>query len=151
MTPDEARAAVEASNKLRADRLEANENARIIQEAADLVAYETLADEFGEENLSRLNLPYTAGCPTFLVVRTPTAGEAKRYRDQVKPKDFSKAPDTVAPAELLAAACRVYPLRDEAGNALYKLAGDKRPGVYTQLGMLALALAQGREADEGKG
>jgi hypothetical protein len=150
VTPDEARAKIEASNKRLAERREANENLRVVQEAVDLEAFEALADELGRENLSRLILPYTEGCTTFLVVRTPTTAEAKRYRDQVKPKDFSKAPDMVAPAELLAAACRVYPPKTPEGDVLYRLAGDKRPGVYTQLGLLALGLAQGQEAEAGK-
>jgi hypothetical protein len=115
--------------------------------ASDLEAIDELEQEHGDSNVKVIHVPYTAGLPTCVAVRTPKPAEAKRYRARVKTQPGSKhAPDYVVAAEELAETCLVYPTKE-----LYERLVEARPGLATQVGLKALELSTGVEEAEGKG
>jgi hypothetical protein len=84
-----------------------------------------------------------------IACRCPDKVELKVYRDRVKPKrgrnGVEQPPDLVAAAEEIGRMCLVYPSA-EAFEALLELT----PGLLTQLGREAVALAVGDEESEKK-
>lgn len=118
-----------------------------VEKCVDLEAIDALETEHGDSNIKVIHVPYSAGLPTCVAVRTPKPIEAKRYRDRVKPRPDSKAaPDYVAAAEELADICLVYPNAER-----FKALCEARPGLATQVGLKALELSTGVDEAEGKG
>lgn len=134
---------IEAKRAARRAEIEA---ARDEQKAADLEAIFEIEAEHGDTNVSHIQVAHVPGLPVLIAVRCPTPAELKRYRARCKPTSDGKMPDTVAAAEELAAACRVYPSAE-----LYARIGEARPGAHVLAGFEALKLAGARAADEGKG
>jgi len=122
-----------------------------VQRELDEIELLKLKIELGDDNIASVDLPYSPGLPTLVAAKAPQGALLKRYRARIKMKDGAIDPMSIAAAaEELVASCRVYPARDEGGDALYRAIGEARPGVYAQLGQAALKLGAGKEADEGK-
>ena len=138
--------AIDAIEARRAARKAARAAEARAQLAADLEALDALEEAHGDSNLKRLDVPFTPGLPTLCVVRTPRPVEIKRYRDQVKPRGPGDVPDLTKAAEAVCAVALVYP----AADVFVKMC-EARPGLAAQLGSVALSLALGAEAAEGKG
>lgn len=111
----------------------------------DLEAIDSIDAATGDSNVAIVRVPYTVGQPVLIAARCPTPVELKRYRDMVKPRKDGSIPDAVAAAELVADVARIYPEPD-----VYKEICKARPGVAAQLGLAALNLAVGQEAEAGK-
>lgn len=143
LTPEERIAAAEARI---AARRAAAEGPRLEQAAIDAEAKADAVDEHGEADLAVVEIPFTSGLPMLAIFRTPTTAETKRYRDRVKPKAEGKVPDFAAAAEEIALVTRVYP----DAETLKRMCAA-RPALLVECGTLALGLARGRDAAEGKG
>ncbi len=108
--------------------------------------------ELGVNAMAAIVVPFTPGSVTRVATRTPSPEEIKRYRARAKPKKPGELGNLHEGAAELAALTRVYPPRDGgAGDAAWTLVLSQRPGLDTQLGLLAVKLAVGSEEDEGKG
>lgn len=136
---------LEAIEARRAERKEALEKQRLAQLAVDLVALERLEEEHGDSNVARIDVPYTPGAVTFVVVKTPSSAYYKRWKSRVKPDAKGRPGDAVAAAEELASVCRVYP--DETQ---YEALCEARPGLHVKVGLEALKLSTGQAESEGK-
>jgi|GEM_PF-5023240 hypothetical protein len=126
----------------RAARKAEQASKRAEQRVLDLEALDGLEVEHGDSNVAHLDVDAGPGLPTLAAVRCPRPAEVKRYQARLR----EKHPDPVAAAEEIGAACLVYPPAGEQRSALLAA----RPGLPVQLGTLALELATGRAADEGK-
>jgi regulator of protease activity HflC (stomatin/prohibitin superfamily) len=135
----------------RAKRKEDLAAASDAQKAIDLEAISALEEEHGDSSVKVLVCPYKPGFPVAYAVRCPKRAEYARYNDRVKPKGDGKIGDVTAAADELAAVCRIYPPRDEAGNALYASACEVFPALNKQLGILAANMAAGDVESAGKG
>lgn len=130
---------IEARREARKAQLE---SARSEQIAVDLEAIDALEVEHGDSNIAEVEIPFTAGLPVKLAVRTPKPVELKRYRDRLrKNKD-----QQLEAAQELAAVTWVYPSDKEVQKAVL----EARPGVDGQLGVTALQLALGKTEDDVK-
>jgi len=121
------------------------EKAEAVQEEIDLEEILKLEIEHGVENVTVVKGLFVPGCVTRVASRTPSPEEIKRYRHRVKPKKLGDVPNSQDAAAELAAVTRIYP-NLEAWEKILRA----RPGVDTQLGQQAVALAVGEEEAEGK-
>ena len=117
-----------------------------VQAAIDLEAIDALEVEYGDNNIAVIVVPFTPGSVTRVACRTPKPEEIKRYRYRVKPKKLGDVPSSQEAASELAAVTVVYPAKEAWDRVL-----GERPGLDTQLGQRAVALAVGEEESEGKG
>jgi hypothetical protein len=140
--PDTSEADITAVEDKRAARKAALASARNTQRALDLVAIDELEVEHGDSNVAIIELPFVEGLPTCAAVRTPKRPEVKRYQDRIK-RDKSA---TAEAAEEIGKVAVIYPSDPDVVAKLY----DSRPGLPVQLGVAALNLATGKDADEGK-
>lgn len=129
----------------RAERKAALEKQRKAQRVIDLEALDTLEIEHGDSNVAAVGVPFTPGMVTMAIVRVPKPAELKRYRSRITPDSKGHMGDMVAAAEEVAAVCRVYP-----DTEAYEALCEARPGLHVEMGLKALKLGSGREADEGK-
>lgn len=122
---------------------EANE-----QRAKDLEALDALEVEFGDTNIIKIDVPFTPGLPTLAAARTPRPEELKRYRQNlnVTPGEKLDLAGSGDAAAQLGRTVLKYPDADT-----FKAMCAARPDLASQLGQLAVKLAQGKAADEGKG
>lgn len=132
----------------RAALLEQRRAAEEDQRATDYEAIYAIEDATGEV-LRVLEVEHVSGLPCTIGVRAPSAHEVKRYHDRLRLRvSRSGRPETadaIGAQEELGRACTVYP----QGEVLDRLE-EARPGLRVSAGMAAVALAQAREADEGK-
>lgn len=141
-----------------ADKLAAREAKREAKRAAthekwsaqkllDLDAIEPLEETHGSTNIAILDVPYTDGLPACCACRTPEEPEMKRYRASVKPKKDGEplTNNMTSAAEELAHVVLAYPSREVFAEMC-----AARPGIKAQLGGLAVKLAVGQAAAEGK-
>lgn len=126
----------------RAVRKAAQEVARNTQRALDLEEIDALEIAHGDSNVAIIELPYVEGLPTCAAVRTPKKAEVKRYQDRIK-RDKSA---TAEAAEEIGKTAIIYPSDPEIVARLL----DTRPGLPVQLGVAALNLATGKDAEAGK-
>lgn len=131
----------------RAARKAALDKEEETQAAIDLEEIDALEVEYGDNNIGVIVVPFTPGSVTRVACRTPKPEEIKRYRHRAKPKKLGDVPNGQEAAAELAAVCYVYPRNKEA----WDLVLSQRPGLDTQLGLRAVALAVGEEEQEGKG
>lgn len=115
------------------------------QRAEDLEALDALEVEHGDSNIAHVDVAFTPGLPTLAAVKAPSRNVIKRYRDRVKPRKNGQAGDPTEAAIELCGACRVYPDAEVFAQML-----EARPGLDSQLGLLALRLAVGVEEEKGK-
>lgn len=115
------------------------------QAAIDLEAIDALEVEHGYNNIAVIIVPFTPGSVTRVAARTPKPEEVKRYRHRVKPKKLGDVPNAQEGAAELSAVVRVYP-----DQAAWDKVLSERPGLDTQLGQRAIALAVGSEEEAGK-
>jgi len=134
-------------NKRRADRKEALRVQEDTQRALDLEAIDALEIQFGDSNVTVVDVAFTPGQATCFAVRTPSDPEMKRYKSRIKGVANSKEIDAVGAAEEVGESCLIYPADPELRAAM-KLA---RPGALAACGTEALKLGNGRAASEGKG
>lgn len=133
----------EARRAARKAELEAQRKA---QHEIDIEALDALEVEHGDSSVEAINVPFTPGLPTMVIVRAPKQVELKRYRDMVKPRKNGEQGDSVAAAEALASLCLLYPDRETFAKIC-----DARPGVHAQSGATAIQLAVGKSSEEAKG
>jgi hypothetical protein len=126
----------------RAARKAALAEAREAQRALDLAEIDALEITHGDSNIAVIELPYVDGLPTCAAVRTPKKPEVKRYQDRIK-RDKSA---TAEAAEEVGKCTLVYPSDPEVQARLL----DTRPGLPVQLGVTALNLSTGKDAESGK-
>lgn len=134
--------------KARDERKAAQAKKRKAQRDQDLVALDDLEIEHGDGFVKPVELDedmYLDGLPTMVIVRVPSRPEGKRYRDQVKSSkaDIKKILEA---QEMLGASCRVYPDKETYERML-----DKVEVLASRVNAVAVKLAQGGEAEEGKG
>jgi len=128
----------------RTERKAAATRAREEQYAQDLEALDALETELGDGAVSPIDLAaHSAGLPTMVVVRTPSALHFKRFRDMVR---RAKDGNTGAATDLLADVSVAYPDPDT-----YARVREAFPGVHDSVGVVAIRLAQGQATNEGKG
>lgn len=121
------------------------------QRLIDETARFELEESIGATRVAFLDVPHTPGLPTMIGCQCPNDAQMKKYRARVKTKADGKEGDKIMGAEELAAQVRIYPPKDEEGDALYKRLLDARPGIHVALGVAAVKLAVASEQDEGKG
>ncbi len=117
------------------------------QRVLDLEALDAAEVEHGDTSVAHIDVPYTSGLPTMVVVRAPKDAEIKRYRAGLKVKDGQL--DTAASnaaAEQLGAVCVVYPDKETFAKMC-----EARAALKSQVGARASALSTGKAAEEGKG
>lgn len=135
---------IEARREARKAELKKQRDA---QRAIDLEALNSLEIEYGDENISALDIAFLPGQVTLAAVRTPTSPEVKRYQSRIRPTREGRLGDSSAAAEEIGASCVVYPSKGEQCDALFAA----RPGLLVNLGMRALDLSTGKAEAEGKG
>lgn len=139
MSPDEDIVAIEA---LRAERKARVEVEKTKQRAIDLRALNSAEEEYGDEMVAFLELPYTPGLPGMVIVKCPLPDALKVFRARLR----EKSPDATKAAAELARRCMVYPDAE-----VFKELLEKRPGIDAQAGLHASRLAIAREKTEGEG
>lgn len=143
-TLDDEIAALEA---LRADNLAQDEKARKAQYLVDLKARVDLEGEHGTVTAVKLSR-FVKGQPTQVLVRAPSREEYKRYKSQAFAAANSKGgAGQIVAGEMLANACWIYPAEAEEKAALLEVAS----GLLSSITLAAVALAEGKAEDEGKG
>jgi len=145
MVDNEGREAeIQARRAARKAELKKGEQA---QRVIDLEALDSAEVEHGDSNVAYLDVPYTPGMPTMVIIRCPKPSEVKRYQDRVKPKANGKqSPDAAMDAAReLGAATLLYPPKELFTELL-----EQRPGLDMQAGVESLGLARATSADEGK-
>lgn len=121
--------------------------ARAAQEAKDIDAEAELMDEHSPLAVVKV-AAYVPGHPTRALARMPNAAEWKRYRAIVGKSAQKEDLGTVLEAQAqLGRACWVYPREEEGRKAMTAA----MPGIETTIGRAAVALAEGKAAEEGKG
>ncbi len=135
---------IEELEAKRAKVLAEREKAETEQAERDLEARFALEDEHGPVAEIKMRV-FKAGQPTRAYVRMPESGEYRRFKDLVQKHE--KQPKKVQDAaDQLARATWVYPADDEAKAAML----DAFPGLLTTIANVAVAMANGKDADEGK-
>jgi len=129
----------------RAERKAALDDQRKAQLAEDLEALDALEVEHGDANVARVNVPYTPGLPTFVVVRAPKAAEFKRYKERIKSRRDGTPGDPVFAADELGECTRVYPDKETFSKML-----EARPGLTTPMGVASSNMGTGRADESGK-
>lgn len=131
----------------RAAKQDAEEEARKAQYLIDLAARIELEEEHGHVTAVKLSR-FVKGVPTMALVRAPSKPEYSRFKGMHASAANSKnaAKGRIDALEMLGNACWVYPA-EEKRDAMLGVA----TGLVVNIGNAALALAEGREEDEGKG
>lgn len=139
---------IEELRKKLEDLREAREKEEEAQLEKDLEAQIELESEHGALVTVKPK-KYVSGQPTFALVRTPTSSEYKRFKAMVASAGEGKAraKKVQEAGELLAKVCWVYPQEEEDRGSMLEVF----PGLLTSMGIVAAKLAEGDEADEGKG
>jgi hypothetical protein len=132
----------------RAEDAHTRQEAHDTQRLSDLDALEIAEAEHGATNVAFVNVPYTPGLPTIVIVRVPSPPEMKRYRFLAKPKkpDEPLTEHITAANEAMADTCLAWPAVD-----VFAKICDARPGVKAQCGGAAVRLSLGHQEEEGKG
>jgi len=139
MSPEERIAQTEARRAARKADLEKQ---RVEQYSLDLAALDTAEEEHGDARIARLDLDYTPGLPTIVVVKCPSRDHIKVYRAKVS----EKKPDHTKAAVWLAGRCLVYPSPE-----VFEQLIDAYPGIDAQAGLRASLLSVAKAQDEGEG
>jgi hypothetical protein len=116
------------------------------QYALDLEALDALEVEHGDGAVARLDPErYVEGLPTFVVLKTPSGAQYKRFCDQLakQAKDSGKARQDAQ--DLLAKSCWVYPKQEEQAAMLADF-----PGILTSIFVRAMQLVEAKQVDLGK-
>lgn len=111
------------------------------QELLDLDAIESLESEHGAAALGQVEVKYTPGLPTVVVVRTPKRVEIKRFREECKAPnaDIQEAQDKLADV------CVLYPA-PEVRPELW----EKYPGIKAMVAQKCILLAAGHAETRAK-
>ena len=139
---------IEEANARRAKARAALELQCKEQLVQDLEALENFELEYGPSNVKALRVNYAPGLPALAVVRVPSKLEIKRYQDKIKPSKKAEIGDLQAAAVQVGRVCLVYPAE---GTELREALLDQRSPILVEAGFAAVALAESRDADEGKG
>jgi hypothetical protein len=128
-----------------AERDEAWSEQRIL----DLEACEAIQAQAPNVPHSKVDVVWSPGLVTLVMVRCPRKEELSRYRLGIKYNDGAMVPASVTDAaELLAAVTVVYP--DRKGDE-WKALCEARPAVSAGAGQAALKLSVATAQAEGKG
>lgn len=137
------------------DRREARAKREEAQYNVDLEARIDLEDEHGQLTAVRVSR-FVDGQPTLALVRTPTASEYKRFKDLVH-RAVGMKNETTKKSEAIdqiARSCWVYPAPKAADGEPSDAQNEMLetfPGLLTPIANVAIALAEGKSEDEGKG
>ncbi len=133
-----------------AERKAESDEAFTEQRILDLEACEAEEARLGASvPTKKVDVVWSPGLPTLVMVRCPLKQELTRYRTDLKLKDGAPDPKSATDAaELLAAVCVVYP--DRKGD-VWKALCEARPGVAAGAGSAAISLAVASAQEEGKG
>jgi hypothetical protein len=146
MSADEELEALEAEMQARKDKHAA---ARSAQRLIDKRALNEAQLEHGEESVEFLNVKFTPGLTTLVIVKRPAEFTIKKFRHMVKAKPGrngkTEPGDQIEAVEAVADVCVIYPTGDEL-DKLYA----ERPGVKAQAGAAALELITAAKESEGK-
>jgi hypothetical protein len=131
----------------RAEAAHARQEAHDKQRLSDLDFLEIAEVEHGATNVDFVNVPFTPGLPTLVIVRVPSPPEMKKYRYDAKPKkpDDPLTAHITSANESIADMCLVWPAAD-----VFAKICDARPGVKAQCGGAAIRLSLGHQEEEGK-
>lgn len=146
MSAAEELEALEAERQARKDK---HARARAEQRLTDMHALNAAEIEHGEESVAPLDVKFTPGLPTLVIVKRPAEFTIKKFRHMVKPKPGrngkTEPGDQIEAVEAVADVCVIYPTGDEL-DKLYA----ERPGVKAQAGAAALDLITAAKESEGK-
>ncbi len=122
--------------------------AREAQLAVDLEALDALEVEHGDGKVERLDVErFVPPHPTFIVLRTPSSVQYKRFCDQVSRAAKHGDPKARRDAEnMLGESCWVYPADAEQRKAML----DEFPGLLLSVAIRAAKLVEANEVEEGK-
>lgn len=145
---------VEEIQKRRADRKAAQNSKRLEQYVLDLEELDRLEEQHGDGRIVVHHISddegtpsrYVDGCVTLAVFRLPTRVEMKRYQDQCKPDRKGRPGDTVAAANQVARACRLYPDAESWTQLIETYAG-----IDVHAAVSVLEAVSGVAEEEGKG
>ena len=137
------------------DRRDARASREEAQYEVDLEARIELEDEHGQLTAVKVSR-FVDGQPTIALVRTPTSSEYKRFKDLVHRAVGMKNETTkkTEAIDQIAKSCWVYPAPrandGEPSDAQAEML-ESFPGLLTPIANVAIALAEGKSEDEGKG
>lgn len=145
---------IEEIQKRRAARKAALNELRLEQFANDLEQLDALELEHGDGKVVPHHISdddgnparFVEGCVTMAIFRLPTKAEMRRYQDKCKPDRRGRPGDTVAAANQIATACRLYPDKDG-----WELLIETYPGMETNAAVSVLEAVSGVAEEEGKG
>lgn len=116
------------------------------QKATDTRAISALEEQYGDDAVKAVDVPYHEGHVAKIACRCPTKLELKIYRDSIKTRRDGTPGDAAKAHETIGEQCLIYP----DAKAFAELS-DLIPGLLGQLGVYAVALSLGAEEDEKKG
>jgi len=143
----DAKAKIAEIEEKRAARKVAIAAAREAQFAVDLEALDALESEHGDGRVARLDVErFVPPHPTFIVLRTPSAVQYKRFCDRVSRASKANDPKARRDAENeLGETCWVYPEPDARKAML-----EEFPGLLLSVAIRAAKLVEANEVEEGK-
>lgn len=145
----------DALEKKLQDRRDARAEKETAQYEIDLQERIDLEDVHGQLTAVKVSR-FVEGQPTIALVRTPTAIEYKKFKDLVH-RAVGMKNETAKKGEAIdqiARSCWVYPKqreKDGESSAAQEEMLEAFPGLLTPIANVAIALAEGKSEDEGKG
>jgi hypothetical protein len=137
---------IEAANKRRAEKVEAEAKAREEQFATDLEAIEALEAKLGVRlRYSSQVRNFVPGLPVIVGVRSPEPAEHKRLVSMVN-RSNNNGDAKVAAVATLAQSCWVYPEEKLTRDAML----DANAGLLSSVGNFAYSLGEVELKEEGK-
>lgn len=143
---------IDAANKRRSQKANAESLLKLEQQATDLEAIADLEDTHGHDRIIRIELTSWTpgqGAPTSIAVRVPMGSEKNcaKFNDRInKAKEGSK--EKLSAQDDLAKECWVYPV---FGSDAYKAALEIAPMILNQACLQIMLASQGVAEKEGKG
>lgn len=137
---------LEKAEAERAERKAKRTPALKAQKAIDTRAISALEEQYGDDAVTAVDVPFHVGHVAKVACRCPSKIELKIYRDSVKTRRDGTPGDAAKAHETIGEQCLIYP----DAKAFAELA-ELVPGLLGQLGVYAVALSTGAEEDEKKG
>lgn len=144
----EAKSKIEEIEERRAKRKAGIAEAREVQFAVDLEALDELEIAHGDGAVERLDVErFVPPHPTFVVLKTPSSAQYKRFCDQVSRATKHQDPKARRDAEnMLGESCWIYPAEPDARKSML----EEFPGLILSVAIRAAKLVEANEVAEGK-
>jgi hypothetical protein len=141
----------------RAAKLAVQEEARAEQRILDLEAVDEAITKLGDGIPTKvIDVVWSPGLPTLVLVRCPKKPELARYRASIKKRNGEiDSKSAVEATEDLAFVTVLYPNPRDVSTpedpSLWKRLTEERPGVAAGAGQAAISLSVASAEEEGKG